>query len=847
MKTHFFKSLFGILLLGCFLFNSIATNAQWVTNTIGNNGINPYLNTTDSRNSTGGVLTVSSTAGSVGGNNAVRGSIYNFIGNFGSYLDMNSRAVVDPLIAQTFNAVPLANRFKAVAGVPFTVTFSIKLARGTLNNITRNCSLQLFGDKLGIGKNEQTSLYDRIVNLNVNSGSVLQQGYITYTFSVTHTFSVGRTQGWIVLNFGEITEFFGGNFNDLVILPFVIEGPTVDITQPNAVPILGTFKVPAVPQLIIHNPPGDGSTVTFQTNQEACRNISETINNEVSNAGTLDITLGIAGQAGMFITAPFEFSATISTGVGGGSTSVRSNGRQNCLSILNSISTTAGSAPANEGSIYMGYSSTKAFGVYPYVKVTTTLPLTVKKDSILMFGLVPGSATPFYMTKQQIIDDIQTLQNVANTSSIAKTKQEALNQIKVWRQVLKKDSANIANPNNEVLRAPFDLTGFGATIASSTTVSVSTSDFYETSQFIDVSFGASFVLMFGGSGVEGGYEFKTKQTFGQSISNTTNTATTIAYSLYDNDTGDNLNIKIVKDPTYGTPIFILNLAQSKTSCPYEGGYQRDQPRIQILGTAQNNTTIQNVSLGTPAAFQIKLCNDSDDDRSYNLGFVSQSNTSDLLISAAGSSGSSFGTFTVPRNSCRVENYDINIARRFPTSDVNFSNLEFEFYAACEPTIRSSIFANVGFAAPPPPTGVLASKTEVCTGTPVTLTANCPVSTTPTWYTVSSGGFPVAVGSSVTVNPTVNTTYYVGCETVNYARDRVATKLVLVGTPSTVLNLTTNFTTDSFQIANTTITANNKIFSPASVTYKAGSSLTFNPGFEAKSGSNFSARIGGCAN
>jgi len=79
------------------------------------------------------------------------------------------------------------------------------------------------------------------------------------------------------------------------------------------------------------------------------------------------------------------------------------------------------------------------------------------------------------------------------------------------------------------------------------------------------------------------------------------------------------------------------------------------------------------------------------------------------------------------------------------------------------------------------------------------------------------------------------------------RDRVATKLVLVGTPSTVLNLTSNFTTDSFQIANTTITANNKIFSPANVVYKAGNSLTFTPGFEAKSGSNFMARIGGCGN
>ena len=350
-----------------------------------------------------------------------------------------------------------------------------------------------------------------------------------------------------------------------------------------------------------------------------------------------------------------------------------------------------------------------------------------------------------------------------------------------------------------------------------------------------------------GSGFSGGYNLRTTKSYGQTNASTNSNTTTMALHLEDDDSGDLLNINIYRDPMFGTPLFKLQ-SGSRSSCPYEGGYQRDQPRIEIVGTAQNNITIPNVTLGTPATFQIKLCNNNTTEaRSYNLGFVTQSNSSDLLISAAGSSGSQFGTFSVPANSCRVENYDVNIARRFPTSAVNFSNLELELFPACESSIKSSIFANVSFAAPPPPTNVIADKTEVCTGTAVTLTASCPVSTTSTWYTLAVGGFPVAIGSSVTVNPTVNTTYHVGCETVNYVRDRVPTKMVLVGPPSTVLNLTSNFTTNSLQIANTTITANNKIFSPASVTFKAGNSLTFNPGFEARVGTNFMARIGGCAN
>jgi subtilisin-like proprotein convertase family protein len=67
--------------------------------------------------------------------------------------------------------------------------------------------------------------------------------------------------------------------------------------------------------------------------------------------------------------------------------------------------------------------------------------------------------------------------------------------------------------------------------------------------------------------------------------------------------------------------------------------------------------------------------------------------------------------------------------------------------------------------------VSASAFSVCAGTPVTLTANGPLSNSANWkfYTGSCGGTPIAgTGSSVTVTPAVTTTYYVrgegGCGT-----------------------------------------------------------------------------------
>ena len=43
-----------------------------------------------------------------------------------------------------------------------------------------------------------------------------------------------------------------------------------------------------------------------------CRTFTETASDDISNSGFLDVTLGIAGSAGLFVTTNFEFSVTAS-------------------------------------------------------------------------------------------------------------------------------------------------------------------------------------------------------------------------------------------------------------------------------------------------------------------------------------------------------------------------------------------------------------------------------------------------------------------------------------------------------------------------------------------------------
>lgn len=142
-----------------------------------------------------------------------------------------------------------------------------------------------------------------------------------------------------------------------------------------------------------------------------------------------------------------------------------------------------------------------------------------------------------------------------------------------------------------------------------------------------------------------------------------------------------------------------------------------------------------------------------------------------------------------------------------------------------------------------PTNVLVSSTAICSGTSVTLSATC-ASGTVVWYNVASGGAALGTGNSLSQSPTVNTTYYAACEVGTNKSTRVATGTVLVNASS--LSLTTDISSGNTTLAATqTITATNKVISPAKVNYQAGSAILLSTGFEAQNGSTFKASIEGC--
>ncbi len=158
-------------------------------------------------------------------------------------------------------------------------------------------------------------------------------------------------------------------------------------------------------------------------------------------------------------------------------------------------------------------------------------------------------------------------------------------------------------------------------------------------------------------------------------------------------------------------------------------------------------------------------------------------------------------------------------------------------------ISNNNFSITACSIPNAPSSVSVNSTNICSGTSISLSATCATGTI-TWYNVALNGVALGTGTAFSQSPSSNTTYYTACENGNCKSNRVATNLVNV--VQTTFPITSNIPNGtSILQATQTITANNKVFSPAIVTYKAGNSITLNTGFEAQNGSIFLAQIQGC--
>lgn len=542
------------------------------------------------------------------------------------------------------------------------------------------------------GSNWQMSYYYGIPGIQevsevAQSVSNPPSGFIRFELPVT--FDRGAQKAyltfWVLDQVGATPDPWSGR----VTIPITVLGPTT-----HEVPILGTTVDPQIPYLVLHAPPGDGSSSEFQDGKTTCRQFENTYAEDGSNSANLAVKLGVAGSAGIFVTTDFEFSVTVSGGLTVGDMSITTTSDQTCVSVNEGFMTSALTGPDGGGDVFIGYGTDLAYGIYPLIALDQA-NCTTYLDTNLVY-MPTGLPRKFIYTKEAILTDIDNQQAIVDdVAASVMARNTAQNQIDVWNQVLAMNDANVSNPDNPILGTTSFSGGTTSSNESSITITETNSIQYE--HYLEGNVGVEAVIEIGGSGVTGGYEYKSSKRFGETQNQSDESSKLVKYTFSDDDSGDIFNVEIVKDPMFGTPIF-RSQAGTKSSCPYQGGYQRDQPVLKHDGLSSEYLLLENNPISSSATFTIDLCNESDEERTYNLKLNALSNLNGAVVSAAGVplNGNDLGqSFTIPALSC-VEDLIVEVKMQSGTSPLTYPDLELFLYAPCEESIQSSVFASVYF-------------------------------------------------------------------------------------------------------------------------------------------------------
>jgi hypothetical protein len=514
------------------------------------------------------------------------------------------------------------------------------------------------------------------------------EGY--FRFEMPVTFELGDAISYLTFNVFDATANPSqpGNW---VIIPIVVLGPTS-----KEVPILGSTVQPQMPYLVLHAPPGDGSSSEFQDSKTTCREFTDSYAEDGSNSFNLAAKIGIAGSLGFIATVDYEFSVTFSGGATVGDMAVTTSSNQTCVTVGEGFATTEVTGPNGGGDVFIGYGTDLNLGLYPFLRIDSS-NCSVVLDNGLIY-LPTGAPRKFAYTKTAILAEMDLLnQLIADSVALGpKVTYNSLNQLHVWEQVLAMNDANVNNPSNVPMGADINF-GSGVSASQESAITVVETNSIETEHYVEGNIGVEVVVEVGGSGVTGGYQYNTSKRFGKTQNQSNEQAQLIRYTLADDDQGDLFKVKVVRDPMYGTPIFRAQTG-TKSSCPYQGGYQRDQPKLRHDGS----TSDQIVSLGNPvgssATFKLDLCNESNEARNYLLKLNANSNLNGAVVSAAGFplNGNDLGqSFTVPAGGCK-QDLIVEVTQLSANSPLAYPNLELFLYAPCEEDIQSSVFASVYF-------------------------------------------------------------------------------------------------------------------------------------------------------
>ncbi|MBP6698276.1 MAG: hypothetical protein KA175_11700, partial [Flavobacteriales bacterium] len=391
----------------------------------------------------------------------------------------------------------------------------------------------------------------------------------------------------------------------------------------NFTDVIGTFDSPSTPVQILRDPPGDASYGSLTTATSTCR--GETISGTTEQGGSAfaKVRIGVAGSIGLIATVDYEIYGELGFSTSATRTQTATGDYQTCLNVGQTISTTQSGAPDD---LFFGSSVRYAYGMaLTTQRMGCNMPTDSAQFTIVPIQRLSSFHWPESYIRSSVVPDLQA--EVASLVVGTADWRTANNQLNVWLQALAMNDSIKANANftgtleQFASGAPFDE-------FLETTTSQSRSIDYNVS--LSQGLSAEFGVNFGGSGVTVGGEVTFRQEYGNSVNASNSGTNTVAYHLEDTGNGDNFDVEIRQDKVFGSNVYRL-ASTSKTSCPYEGGYQLDQPLLLVGGASH---MLLNQVLTPTATFPITVTNNSNYQRMYSF-FVNGTTNPGVTLSGFG--------------------------------------------------------------------------------------------------------------------------------------------------------------------------------------------------------------------
>lgn len=400
---------------------------------------------------------------------------------------------------------------------------------------------------------------------------------------------------------------------------------------------IDSIMSPAMPTLVLHDPPGDQSFVEFTQGQKFCTNIETSELNANSTDIDFGFRLGISATVGLFVNTTIEVFHQTNFSWDQTWQQTSSTSYETCMEFKNTIATPndANNTAITPGQDYFfGVSTLMLYGSYEawYME---DCKLKFGKQLVMAPSNNPNSSQGFEFSELELIEEISRLRGIAeDATNTDYFRNYSRNQANLWQQVLDVNTENKENVANTT-RINFD-DDLETPTTSTEVTSVQNTYSLDVDYTFESAVGMEFVGLIAGSGLLGGFELGTKQSISEGVTEVADSTREIRYHLQDDDPDDDIAVDVFRDPAFGTVIFKLREG-SETSWPYEGGYQIDQPRLGNGNCTDENINIVNAPISNPSeeaevSIPIKICNDSRYARSYSLNLVNTSNNNEAVIS-----------------------------------------------------------------------------------------------------------------------------------------------------------------------------------------------------------------------